>query len=478
MSSAHGSANGTTGRVANPLILAGVLSIALLLRLPGMFTDLWLDEVWSVYIARIAQSLGDVFVHFPGSDNQHLNSIVLYLMGDQPSWPVYRAHSLVAGLGSVAMAWFIGARRGRLEALLAALLTATSYLMVHYSSEARGYAMVIFFALATFHATHRFTETRRLRWAVVVWVCSCLGFLAHLTFLHVFTALGAWLLARAYCSTDKGAGVRVVVLALGVPSIFLMLFYFMVIRHFEIGGAPDYALGAVLVKTLSYAAGGPATGPMAYAIAGATAVFFMLTAASLYRTTRDEWVFFVVVMFASPVVVLLTLRPEVLFVRYFLLSIAFAYLASAFLLARWLRRIGHWRIGAVAVLGVFLVGNVMNMASFYGHGRGAYLDALRFMVDESVPSPVTVAGDYDFRHKIMIDFYRRYLPADKPIQYVPSKKLSAISPQWYLIHRIGEPGQTPEQVADEHGHRYDKVREVPYSDLSGWHWYLYKKRPE
>jgi hypothetical protein len=465
-------------RVPNRLILAGVLGVALLLRLPGMFTDLWLDEVWSVYIARIAQSLGDIFVHFPGSDNQHLNSIVLYLMGDQPAWPVYRAHSLVAGLGAVAMAWIIGARRGRLEALLAAVLTATSYLMIHYSSEARGYAMVVFFALAAFHAAERFMATRKLSWAAAVWVCCCLGFLAHLTFLHVFAALGTWLLVRLYRSTDRVAGVRDAVVALGVPTILLVLFYVLVLRHFEIGGAPDYTLRAVLVKTLSYAAGGPATGPMAYGVTALAAILFMAAAAGLHGITRDEWVFFVVVMFASPAVVLLALRPEVLFVRYFLLSIAFAYLASAFLLARWLRQAGPWRIGALAMLCLFLVGNAIQTASLYRHGRGAYLDALRFMVDESVRSPTTVAGDYDFRHSMMIDFYRRYLPADKPIVYVPSEKLSEISPQWYLIHRIGEPGQTPEQVADDIGHPYDKVRAVRYSDLSGWHWYLYKRRPE
>lgn len=458
------------------LLLCALLVVATALRIPGMFTEFWLDEIWSVYIARIARSLVEIFTRFPGSDNQHLNSVILYLMGDQVVWPWYRLHSLACGLGTVALAWVIGERRGRMEAVLAAGLIAVSYLMVHYASEARGYAMVMFFALASLDAVERYLATRRAGWLVVVWLSAMLGFLAHLTYLHVFNALGAWLLARIWLAGDARTATRDLLACLGVPAVGLLVFYVLVIRHFEMGDAPPFDLGAVLVKTLSYMGGGPARGPLAWIVAGLAGVMVIAAVIRMGRARRDEWIFFAVVILISPLMVLLALRSDALFVRYFLVGMVFAYLAVAFELARWLRDGRMWRGLALVLLAGYLAGNAADIASFYRYGRGGYLQGLRFMVKNSRETPILVASDYDFRNQLVIDFYRRYLPAEKPIVYVDKEQLAHRLPEWYLVHRIGPPGQIPVEIAHPSGRRFERVLEIPYSDLSGWHWYLYHRR--
>ena len=457
-------------------LLAGMLVIAAVLRLPGMFTDFWLDEIWSVYIARIAQSIGDIFTRFPGSDNQHLNSVVLYLVGDRAAWPWYRLHSFVFGVAAVALAWVIGRRRGTLEAMLAAGLVAASYLMVHYASEARGYAMVIFFALASYHAVTRYLETRRGHWLLIVWVSAALGFLAHLSYLHVFNGLGAWLLARMRFTGDARRAARDAFACLGVPALALAVFWVLVLRHFEVGAAPAYEATAVLVKTLSYAGGGPASGPAAWIAAIVFSAVLGIALVGMARRGDDHWVALAVVTVISPLVVLTALRPDVLFVRYFLLGIVFAYLAVAFELARWLRRGGAWRGVALALLAGFVAGNAVDIASFYRHGRGGYLAGLRYVVENSRENPVLVASDYDFRNELVIDFYRRYLPRQRPIVYLDDEELTRRVPEWYLMHRIGPRESLPAEVAHPSGTRFDRVLEIPYSDLSGWHWYVYHRR--
>ncbi|MDX1432164.1 MAG: glycosyltransferase family 39 protein [Gammaproteobacteria bacterium] len=467
-------ASPSAGRGA--LALVALLAAAAALRLPGMLTDFWLDEIWSLQIARIATSIADIFTLFPGSDNQHLNSIVLHLMGDHAAWPWYRVHSLAGGVGAVALAWIIGRRRGELEGWLAGGLVGGSYLMVHYSSEARGYALVVLFALATYHGATRYVETRRRGWLALVWASAALGFLAHLTYLHVFNALGAWLLARIWLGDDRRGAVRDLVACLGVPALALGVFYVLVIRHFVVGAAPPYDAVEIIVKTLSYTGGGPPRGVLALVAAGIVGVMLCVALTRMARRGDDRWVFFAVVTVVSPLAVLLAMRPDVLFVRYFLLGVVFAYLAIAFELAGWLRGPRPWRALALALLAGYAAGNAVDIAGFYRHGRGGYLEGLGFVVERSREVPILVASDYDFRNELVIDFYRRYLPADKPIVYVDDERLAATLPEWYLVHRIGPREAMPAEVAHPSGRRFELEREIPYADLSGWHWYLYHRR--
>ena len=94
-------------------------------------------------------------------DNNHqLNTLWLYVLGDQHHWVVYRIPALVAGLLAVAVASAIGRHRSRAEGVFAAALgVAVSFMMVVYSTEARGYALVLLFALLAFIALRRYLDT-------------------------------------------------------------------------------------------------------------------------------------------------------------------------------------------------------------------------------------------------------------------------------------------------------------------------------
>ncbi len=457
----------------DPALLV-ILLLAVALRLPGLFTDFWLDEIWTLNVASRMSSALDVFTDVRHSNNHHLNTLVFYWLGDLQSWSVYRIHSLIAGVASVGLAWKIAARTGRMEAVFASGLCASSYLLIHFSSEARGYSMLLFFALASFWLLQDLDRSTRASRVAGFWLCACLGFLSHLMYLHAFLASAAWMLLRLLQSgAPPGRALLRMLQLFGVPGLFLVGFYLFDIRLTKIGAGPVFDPGEVLVRALSYGFGGPASGPMALAAGAGTAALWTGSIVWLFKRGRPEWLFFAIVIFVSPALVFAVLRPDVFFVRYFLLGTTFGLLAVSGPLAAGWRAGGARRLAVGVALGLILFGNGIDTSRFYRYGRGSYLDAMRFMAESAPERPATVGGDHRFRNRSVIDFYNRYLPPHQQLRYLPQDQL----PEWFVQHRIGRLNDPHPVLVDGQGHAYELKRVARYSDLSGWHWLVYRKVP-
>src|SRR5262249_11831487 len=70
----------------------GLIALAGLgLRLPGLFTDFWLDEVWAwELVNQLVHSPIEVFTKVRLNGNHPLNTMLMYLMGGQQALAVYR----------------------------------------------------------------------------------------------------------------------------------------------------------------------------------------------------------------------------------------------------------------------------------------------------------------------------------------------------------------------------------------------------
>ena len=76
--------SGNAGPGHSVLALFGIVALAALLRLPGLATDLWLDEIWTLaMIDQRTTAVFDVFTNIRHSNNHHLNTLYFYLLGDQ-----------------------------------------------------------------------------------------------------------------------------------------------------------------------------------------------------------------------------------------------------------------------------------------------------------------------------------------------------------------------------------------------------------
>ncbi len=456
-------------------VLILIIALSAAIRLPAIFSDFWLDEIWSLSATREFKSAVEVFTKFNFDNNHHLNSLFLYALGDQRYWELYRIPSLLSGVAIVLLAWWIVRPEGLLEAVLASTLTGFSYPLIHYSSEARGYSLAVMFAFAGLYALRRFADQRTWLWAIAFWGCTALGILSHLTYLFFLFAALIWLPLQQ--SRRQGTGVSVVgplLQAFCVPGAFLLFFYLTVLRRVVVGGGPPYAVLHILVQTLSYTGGGPPGGPAAVAVGLSVLLAFL--AATLWHRRRDPPLgafYFVVVIY--PAILLTVRQPEVLHPRYLLVSIAFGLLAVSGLLAGFLRRGPSAKVGVGAILVLFTLGNSLDTAKLMRYGRGGYMSAVRYMESHTAGRAITVASDYDFQDRVVLDYYQRFLQPGKTLVYYSAHDYPSNGTQWFLLHSLARSAQVPLKLQDSHGNTYRLEREYPSSDLSGIGSHLYQR---
>src|SRR6266498_1780762 len=289
--------------------------------------DLWFDEVWTLELLRErVHSFGDVFINIKHSNNHHLCSWWMWLVGQNASALTYRLPSVLASVGTVVVAGLIGMRRSWLEGCIAVILTSWSYLLVHFGTEARGYSLAIFFALLAWYSLQQFEERRSWTWIVVFWSATVLGFLAHLEFAVCFAGLVVWSLWRLARYPQKWRqGVPDMFALFTVPVVPMLVFYFVAIRGMEVAGGPTYQLWPLLIKTASYTLGGPGSGAAPGIIALLADAALCVALIYLMGEGDDRWIFYAVVIVA-PLALIAIQRPEQLYVRYLMISVAISLL--------------------------------------------------------------------------------------------------------------------------------------------------------
>jgi hypothetical protein len=235
-------------------------------------------------------------------------------------------------------------------------------------------------------------------------------------------------------------------------------------------------LSEILVATLSYLVGGPASGAGAALAALAAALACGVAITALRREGRGEWVFFLVVIAVSPGLLLVATRPEVLFVRYFLVSFAFGLLLIAGLLARLAR---HGRVGAAGaalVAAAMTVGNGIHIADLLQHGRGAFRAALLAIAEGDDSETIPFAGTHPRYDAMMVAFYGDYLDPEHRLRYLPPEAWGSEPPAWILASRRDR-SLPPREETILAGARYRRVASYESAPLSGKDWFVYRRQP-
>ena len=189
-------------RFYTPIIL-GLVLIASLLRMFGLDSDLWMDEVFTL-VNSVRPAFGEIISIYSG-DNQHtlysiLAKLSILLFGES-AWAL-RLPALIFGVASI---WAI-ARLARLvfgekEAVLAALLCTFSYHHIWFSQNARGYTIVLFVSILATDCLLRGLRTGLWRYWSGYAILIALGVYAHLT--TVFVAVAHAFIVAAILIKDR-----------------------------------------------------------------------------------------------------------------------------------------------------------------------------------------------------------------------------------------------------------------------------------
>jgi hypothetical protein len=299
--------------------------------------DLWLDEIWSLYLLRNAKQLWDV-LSIQHDNNHILNSAWLFLIGPHGSSLSYRLLSIVSGSAAAAAMGAINLRWGLTAGLVTIMLAAFSFPLIQYSSEARGYAPAMLFALSGY-VFLRQAILKKSKWSIAWFQASVLlGMLSHPTYLYVYAGFLAWMMAGLIREAEDRK--RALVRLAGwnfFPALGIVVLYFFFIRGMTIGGGDERSLVDVLASLSILVSGAPAVRPaeiLGVIVAGAG---FVLGIVVVKRESGDEWIFFLFSILLAPLLFWLAVGPAFLYERYFMLGVPFYLLMAGRALAALLR---------------------------------------------------------------------------------------------------------------------------------------------
>ena len=464
----------------DPLLVPSlvVLLAAAALRLAAVFNDFWLDEIWSLHLSRLVASPVEILTKLTHDNNHPLNTFYLWALGEQYAWEWYRLLSLVTGVASVGLMGRIGKVYGRTESFTALVLGGFSYLLALYSSEARGYAPAVFFALAGFSLAGGTAMGKRPLHRGLFWLTVLLGLLSHSTYIFAYSGLFAWSALRLMKRGNRPVHVVAEMLKMhGIPMVFLAT-DILWLNSLTIGGGPEYAVSDVILETVQLAFGLPGNRWLAVFACLGAATLLLWELSTLRKEGSDQWILYLTVILLAPALVLIAAKPAVLFPRYFLVCVPFFLL----LLARWLARVARGGTGGkvlcASLLLLYCFCNLLLFSDLVRYGRGGYSIAMNSIARQTEGEDITIGSDHDFRNRMIVDFYSRFLPPGKKVVYLPGTGIRPeVAPEWIIVHRLGmDPASPPvPRFLLPNGRGYVFKEVFPSSTPSGFWWYLYRK---
>jgi hypothetical protein len=469
--------------------LVGCLCLGAVLRVMASLNDLWLDEIWTLWmIGQEVNAWPDLVRGAMRHDNNHLlNSAWMHVLGPHRPSLYYRLPSIMAGVVAIAISWALGRQRSHAAARFSAAAFAISYLLVNCQSEARGYGVLSACVLAGQWAVQAgfFRGHRPVAWfPIAAFNAACLlGFAAHATFAFWYLAALPWTTAKIAVGRESALR-KLAALALwhALPCAAMALLYFGFLRGMTVGGGPEASLLATVCQTLSLVAGGPLGLPGTAIVAGCVVTVAALCLAQAARRAADEAALFLLAIVLVPAVVLGLFPLDCYAPRHLVVpSITLMVLVGREFPELFTRitRVPAAKIlrsGMAALVVAAAAGNLARDAVLIVRGRGAYAATLDWMrsVSADPRGVITCYSNHEFRNRLLVAYHSAAIPGGR-YQLYNADSLPRQGAEWYILFDPRHGGVGKERIADRHGNPYRVVRAVRSGGLSPSHWHVYRR---
>jgi hypothetical protein len=444
------------------LLLAGAA-----LRLAGLNSELWFDEIVSVRAVAALGSLGRVLWAEHTDNKHHLTWAWIWLIGPGRAAWAYRLTSYLAGVAVLPLLYAVARQSfGRATGLLAMALATFCYPLVCYSSEARGYALAVLAGVAAYGAAPRPGRPASATSATMFGVLVVAGFASHLTFAYVYAGLLAW---AAVDVLRRPSWAKTVAGYHGPALIVLATAWWFDVSRMTFAGGPPTAAVTVLAWLASLTVGTPVDGPLPWVAVGLAAGLCGYGLVIVNRRQGAGGVaFFIVALVVAPAVLTATRRTPFLAVRYYLVVLPFVLLLSAVAITA-LPQLWR-RAGIVVVTAAVAMQGVSAAWQLNGLGRGHVRAALARMATGG-GATVTFASDRPVMDRVNVAYYADAVPGRRAFV---DRTDSPDAPQWWVLD-LDSPALRGPDTIYRHRRAYELDSVYPSDPVSGLTWDLYRR---
>jgi hypothetical protein len=437
--------------------------------------DLWLDEIWSIFFAESAKSPWDIISLYKHDNNHVLNTLYLYVIGKQDHLVYYRLLSIVAGIGSLFLLTRMARKYGYLESLFVLLLAGFSYSLILYFSEARGYALAIFFALLSLFLLDKCLTNYSPIKLCFFWLSACIGTLSHLSFIIIFLSLFVFVIHNEVLSPSSlKSKLQIVFKYLLIPFLFLIAFYMYHARGMTIGGGDANDPFTEISKGIAYLVGLP-DGLFLWRVT-ASGLFIIITLMGAYLYYRDKnklWSFVIACLLLPPIVIIFIARPTVYYFRYLVITYPFFYLLLSYILGKWFRSGKKGSYIVLVLLCLYLIGQTQQLLPLFKYGRGNYQAILKEVSNNSSGNVLRIGSDHDFRNKMLLSFYQRFIPPYQSLHYIDQPFWNIDPPEWIILHKADRSFEPEPFITTWDQQTYKLTKVEKSAGESGFSWFLY-----